>query len=263
MELQDRSAQTLHKLGLTPLQAKMYLTLINMKKEKIQTIARAIGADRSNTYQVIDQLQKMGLVERLVDTPNFFQAIPLHEGISTLMERKKNEYNELRNEAEQLITANKVNSQTSEEKEHEFKIMSKGKTSQTKDIIKHCQIAQTNLDMLLSIKDFHYGINALSKYYFECVKRGVKCRTIIQEPSFASIKKNVKRFAKVPGFQIKYVLSSPKVVFVIVDKKDLHTNLFPNRTPVETTELILDHPGIIEVFQNYFETVWKQAQELK
>ena len=263
MELHDQRTRTLCRLGLTPLQAKTYLTLIRSGKEKIQIISRIAEVDRANTYQTLDQLQKIGLVEKTLGTPNLYQAIPLHLGLSTLLERKKDEYNEIQEDAQQLITASQADGQTPEEKEYEFKLVRKGKTASKKEIIEHCRIAQTSIDFLINLKSFNQGVIALSKYYLEGVRRGVKNRVIIGEPNFAAVQECTKRFLKVPNFQIKYIPNEPEPGFVIVDRKDIHISLMENRGVGEREELTLTHPGCIAIFGNYFETVWNQAQLLE
>lgn len=263
MVLQNKHIQTLRKLGLTGLQAKTYLTLINAGEEKVQTISRTANMDRANTYQIINQLQKMGLVERILDSPNLYRAVSLHKGLTILLERKKEQYNETQKETEKLIAANRANQQTFEEKESEFKIIRWGKRTAEKEIIVHCKRAQTNIDLFLNIKSFQYGMYALSNYYLEGAKRGVKHRVIVEETNVAAIKENAEPFLKAPNFQIKYLPNKSTIEFVIVDKKDLHIPLLKDRCPGERPELTLGHPAIIEVFEKYFELIWNQAQELE
>jgi sugar-specific transcriptional regulator TrmB len=263
MKLHNRQLRILYRLGLTPLQAKTYLTLIGTGKEKIQAISRIADMDRANTYQIVNQLQKMGLVEKILGRPNFYQAMSLQEGLSILLERKKEQCYKIQQETQKLLTASLANQRTLEEKESEFKVIKRGKRTAEKDIIEHVKRSQKSIDYLLNIKSFQYGMFALSKYYLECAKRGVKHRVIVEETNLAAIKENAEPFLKAPNFQIKYFLNSSTMEFVIVDKEDLHIPLLKNRGPGGKPELTLGHPAIIEVFEKYFEMLWNQAQELE
>jgi sugar-specific transcriptional regulator TrmB len=84
---------------LTPLQAKIYLVSIQGGKEKIKTIARIANIDRSSTYQAVIQLQEIGLIEKILGTPNLYQAAPIEEGVSTLLKHKEDQSSEIQKEA--------------------------------------------------------------------------------------------------------------------------------------------------------------------
>ena len=82
----------LRNLGLTPLQAKIYITLVKCGKQKVQKIAEKIGTDRANTYQGISQLQKRGLVRKILGSPVIYEAVSLQESIKLLLKQKEIEY---------------------------------------------------------------------------------------------------------------------------------------------------------------------------
>ena len=47
--LEEREVEDLQKLGLTSLQAKIYMILLYAGKEKTLTLSKAANVDRSNT----------------------------------------------------------------------------------------------------------------------------------------------------------------------------------------------------------------------
>ena len=89
MNVIETNIQTLTKLGLTPLESKVFLTLLSIGKEKITTISTVSSIDRSNTHQIIKRLQEKGLVNEILGKPNRYESIPLKSAILILKNKKQ------------------------------------------------------------------------------------------------------------------------------------------------------------------------------
>lgn len=94
--VEDERVQTLMNLGLTLLQAKIYLALAQAGKTKIETISKASNIARQDIYRIMPTLQKLGLAEKIVTTPTMYKATPIKEGYYLLLQNKTQEYTELR-----------------------------------------------------------------------------------------------------------------------------------------------------------------------
>jgi Predicted transcriptional regulators len=92
----DEDTKLLTRLGLTELQAQVYLTLARMEKATLRDLSAAAKTDRANVYRVINRLQELNLIEKLLATPTVFRALPLAEGIKMLLEKKDQEHNEIK-----------------------------------------------------------------------------------------------------------------------------------------------------------------------
>ncbi len=99
----DSLLENLQKLGLTMLQAKIYTVVLDAGKEKIQTISKIANVDRSNTYRTILHLQNIGLVEETLGSPNIYQAIPVKDAVSILIDLKQNEFEKMQKVATKLM----------------------------------------------------------------------------------------------------------------------------------------------------------------
>ena len=263
MDFDEKSCQTLNKLGLTILQAKVYLTLIQSGREKIGILSKNSGIDRSNTYQTIIQLQNKGLVEKILGAPNLYQALPIEDGISVLLKHKQDQYNEIQKEAQELASLIRAKDMTSEKKEYEFKIVKRKKETGLKEIINGCKFAQECFDELISTKTFYEGFVDLYKEQLGCVKRGIKYRMITEKISTKLIQNKLNTLMAEPNFQLRYILKAPEIEVGIQDKKFAQVTLSPNSFLGESPCLYTTHPGCIEMFENYFEMIWKQAKEYK
>ena len=73
--------------GLSEKEAKVYLTLLELKEALPSSISRRSGIKRPTTYVVLDQLQKKGLVSYVKKGKwQYFQAINPH----SLLEKEYN-----------------------------------------------------------------------------------------------------------------------------------------------------------------------------
>jgi len=127
--------QALNNLGLTTQQAKVYLVLVRREKERVHDISKAAKIDRSNTYQAISQLQELGLIEKILGSPNTYQAVPIKDAISILLKKKEAQYFENKKEAKKIIRLMNKKDTAGTHKEAELKIVKKGKERELKDII--------------------------------------------------------------------------------------------------------------------------------
>ena len=99
----DEDTKLLTRLGLTELQAQVYLTLAKMGKATLRDISSASKADRANVYRVITRLLELNLIEKLLSTPTVFRALPLADGIKMLLEKKDQEHNDIKAKSRALL----------------------------------------------------------------------------------------------------------------------------------------------------------------
>jgi sugar-specific transcriptional regulator TrmB len=82
--------KTLRELGLSLLQAKVYLALVKLGTHStVKAISICSKVARQDVYRTITELREFGLVEMVIGNPALFRAIPLQETVSILMEKKK------------------------------------------------------------------------------------------------------------------------------------------------------------------------------
>ena len=66
--------QILQKLGLNAAQTKTYLLLVRHGKQTPPQVAEEIGETRTNAYNLLNQLTRIGLVEKSSENRTFYQA---------------------------------------------------------------------------------------------------------------------------------------------------------------------------------------------
>ena len=97
----DEPIQTFMSLGLTFLQAKLYLTLVKLGNSggEVRKISRESNIARQDVYRILPQLEKLGLAVKIIASPTIYCATPLENGFSMLLNQKTDEYIELQKKA--------------------------------------------------------------------------------------------------------------------------------------------------------------------
>jgi sugar-specific transcriptional regulator TrmB len=81
--------ETLARYGLIRNEIRVYLHLARSGERKASEIAEAISLHRTETYRILRDLEKKGLVYSAFEKPLKFTAVPLEKGIDSLIEAQK------------------------------------------------------------------------------------------------------------------------------------------------------------------------------
>ncbi len=257
---EDSYTQALMKLGLTFLQSKIYLTLARVEKADVKIIAKYSNVARPDVYRVISALEKIGLVLKIIDNPTKYEAIPLKEGYSILLEKRDRKHQELKNEICKLFkNAPKVKAALSEDEQ--FVLISSKTLFQKKCLIEDNKV-QTNIDVIGDqiAGAWFYRHNQVFR---EALNRGVRIRIVTGKNDYEQMVKIKGMFSDKPlAFDIRYVDSTP-VNAVLYDGKKGWLCIHPpceNTFPIPV--LFSGNPQFIELLTIYFEKMWNDAQYL-
>lgn len=261
MGINLKDIQTFHKLGLTPLESKIYLVSLSLGREKIERIALTAKTDRSNTNHVIKRLQDKGIMTKILGNPNVYEAIPLNEAIDTLLKLEEKQFSEIREKARELSNRINYSNAVLDPLEPNLQVFRRSKESTQLIVIRTCTALKRSFDSVLNAKTFVDGIINLSENQFDCLKRGVKYRIITQRLTSKIIEEQLRDFIKYPNFQIRFAPKRLGPEIGICDRKSAVLLLNPNVGMGESYALMTNHPDCIEIFQEHFDTRWDEARE--
>lgn len=94
--------EDLISFGLSPLQAEAYIVLLREGRLPASTLAQIINIDRSDAYRVLRALRKLGMLEIELGGKSYYIAVPPEKALSSLLEVKTGELNELRDKSKVL-----------------------------------------------------------------------------------------------------------------------------------------------------------------
>ena len=263
MVSENKWVQTFMKLGLTSVQTMIYIALVNLGEATAGLIAEKAQLDRSEVYRGLSELQKIGLVEKIIESPNIFRGIPWSSAVSILLERKTKEYNEIKASVEQLIAKSEdyKNTEHSQGVKHQFIMIPKKETALLR-WIKATEKAQQSLDYIIRWEGFVEGITQRNKHIQKLIEKGIRVRGIVSEPkNQRAALRIITNLKKKGSYNVRFIPTQPQAVFSIIDKKEILFNTVTTPLPRDTPSIWSNNPCIVSVIQEYFELKWREAEK--
>ncbi len=239
----------------------MYLALVKLGKPTAKEISTVTQVARQEVYRVLVELQKLGLVEKVVSVPSRFRAISTDDAFSILMERRKKETSELQDTISEMLQKFKIDHErmTLEEETNLSLVPEQATVRASKKTLGN---VQKSFDVITSWRNPHSVIFAGVEGIAEALQRGVEVRVIIDKPNEEKIlSKIVKHLTKFPNFKIKYLLNAPKALMSVYDKGEAWVGTCTNPGVKECPTLSTDNPCLLSIFQDYFEMLWSTAED--
>jgi sugar-specific transcriptional regulator TrmB len=256
---ESKCTQTLTKLGLTLLQAKAYLALTKLGKAEVKAISRVSNVARQDVYRVMPTLLKLGLVEKIVATPTVYQAVPLKDGLSTLLQQKTAEDAKLQKNAEKLIedcqeTGGGVVARVDEP----HFIITSERALFRKRIAESTNTARKSSDAIYSPDGFRAVLFHQRKHLKRALKRGVRIRIITQKPENKKfIRKITESLRKSTSFELKYTTDLSPINIVIFDNMEVNIRITEGTVP----SLWSNNPNFVKLAMSYFDDMWSKAHD--
>jgi sugar-specific transcriptional regulator TrmB len=262
MMLRVEDVQTLRELGLTFLQAKVYLALVRTSNSTIKKIAEKTNIARQEAQRVVAELQSLGLVEKLLVNPTEFKPVPINDAIMFLLERREKASLNLGQKSKMLLEkfANVQVESPDEEKTTYFAI-----TSGKEAIIRKSRIVvdgtKESCDIINgSWKNVGYAGSLFKEQNIQALKRHVKIRIVAQKlPDKQSAQEIYKHSIKNPNFEIRFVPYQFSAILGVYDKKELLVYTSPEKLVGDSPMLWTTNPALILAVEAYFNELWKQA----
>ncbi len=258
MAQNEDAIQIFTDLGLTYVQAKLYLTLVKfgVAGGDVKKICRESGIVRQDIYRVMPMLQKIGLAEKIIAKPTIYRGIQLEKGFSMLLNRKTSEFGELKKKAKAAFERIVTSPDESEKHEDsaEFVITSERGLFLTKVKI-DIEKAETCIDIVyakerLSLITFH-ATEQLEK----AMKRGIKVRALTSKIEGNMLDKNIQVLKKNPAFELR-TAEDIAVELIIFDNSEVNVRIANTIVP----SLWTNNRNVSKLAEAYFEDLWKKAE---
>jgi sugar-specific transcriptional regulator TrmB len=250
-------------LGLTQNQTKIYLALLKLGMESTAaSLFQVSGVSRQDIYRVLLELEKLGIIEKVIAKPNRFRAIPPANAFSFLIGEKIVYFSQLNDKTQSFakkIMGHYGNPVNSMEKDQIVIINEKhALLLKAKELIEKCQISVDSIVPDELIK----WLTSCSDSYDQAKINGAKIRWIIQEPRNNEMLKSIHaELAKHPNIEIR-LCSRTNVKLGIFDGKQTIMAMFGDAEFAEGPAIWSDIPAIMNLAKTFFETKWKNGKRL-
>lgn len=261
--LQDEYLQTLVDLGLTRVQAKAYLALCRLDCATIKAISKMANLARQDVYRIMPSLQKMGLVEQVISNPIKYHAIPIKNGVYSLLQHHIEEQERLTKKTTALLNRLKEDNfkmNFTAQEEPQLLIISE-LSLLFKKLMNGTRTSQLSIDSVGTWEAFD-GVTANGLPDFKkALQRGVRIRAITEKPpNGKSLPGYVKTLQKHPLYEVRFVVSPAPVTMAILDKKEVSIciSVPAGNSP---SSLWSSNSVIVSLASNYFEEIWNKASK--
>jgi sugar-specific transcriptional regulator TrmB len=255
---QDNGVSIFTRLGLTLRQADVYIAIVKLGQPTAKQIAQTLQIARAEVYRVIPELQRLGLIKKIVNTPTSFEATPLSEALSLLLERDVEKRKAIRNEAEQfLLNFRNLNGEKPNQENSQY-YLTLGLKKVERDYLRELSEIRVSKDcvlwwrVILSVVDRDF--NLLKK----ALEKGVKIRYVTHIPKGTQMPQIIRKLTETGSFEVKSASAIPKAGIDIFDKKIVHI-ITSSSSPKTIEVLQSNNPGVLALAQDYFELKWQSA----
>jgi sugar-specific transcriptional regulator TrmB len=264
LEDEFSALQTLIDLGLTLIQARVYLALVESRPTKISAISKMSSVARPDVYRILSKLQQLGIVEKIIRTPFEYRAIPMKKALPLLLGKKTEQYKKIRAKTQMMLATTqtrKTNNPIQIEKT-QFVLIPQGKALIGRIRNAHENV-QNSIDHVLSWKRFSQGITSMFAESIEIAwAKNVKTRFILESPlENKTAGQLIQFYREKPFCQIRFVARRPKTIFAIYDKKEISIIVNPKADLLGSPTLWSNNPALVSLAKDYFEMLWLSAIE--
>jgi sugar-specific transcriptional regulator TrmB len=266
--VQEKVIETLSELGLSVLQAKVYLALCKLDEPTGRATAKAANVASQDVYRILAELQEKSLVEKIIDKPNKYRAIPLKEGIKVLLQRRDNQTIELKNTIAEILRNFESSTININENPSSQFMLIPAKEPAANNLGRLCKSAKVSVDLMSDCRSAMESLEAVFDYIMKDIKRGMKFRHICDKPNKkSSISKSARAafsaLTKTPAFEARYTSHPLPVKLLIKDKREVMISTQEASSNENTPYLWSNNPIIVEVIQKWYDTIWTGSAEEK
>jgi sugar-specific transcriptional regulator TrmB len=259
LEFPKEDLQSLNDLGLTLVQAKIFLSLSQTETMDAKTISQLSTVARPDVYRALTKLQEAGLIEKEIGRPALFRTIPTEDAFALLMENQSRKHKELKAKTANLSRKYKKSNQSSFFTRHNF-VFVPSKKALIKSLKKAIDNSQRSIEVSTSCKRLALAGYSLVENLQNAWDRGVKGRVVIDCCSEKKIE-SIKKFWRAPWAEIRYLPIVPRTVMAMYDKREAFVFTKPNAQLNESPALWSNVPSLVAMADDYFEILWSTAME--
>ena len=258
----EEDTKVLTRLGLTVLQAEVYLALAKLNRATIKTISSTSNIDRANVYRVLTRLQEINLVEKLLSTPTMFSALPINEGIQMLLDRKEMDDKTVKAQANELLQKYKQSKREGpSSRDSEFILIPDGKLTKRK-VAEMVDLNLKTHDVIIYWSDFKSQITDVAERWRNLLVKGVKIRAAVYLGKNERLPNQIQSLKTHGEFQVRRNPNPPKATISIIDGNQALISIEPSICPSGKPGLWVSNPGFVGLIQEYFEMIWGKSKKL-
>jgi sugar-specific transcriptional regulator TrmB len=250
-------AETLSDFGLTMNQSKIYVATVQLGLGSVRQISVASKVAREEVYRMLPELEKLGLVERVLGKPIRFRAIPAEGALTVLIGHEEEKANErislLKSKKEEVLrNIASIYGKRISEKGSDFVLISE------KDAIIHetsslINKAKKSIDIVSSNKKLARFVFVFADGLKKAQSRNVRIRIITEMPDDNHVvPMALEKYVPGNAFELRYANRLPSH-FRIIDNSEAMITTSTEAQMAESPSLMTGNSSLVGLLQSYFE----------
>lgn len=251
----------LKDLGLTPNEAKIYITLLGRAEFKAAEVAEQAGVPRAKVYEALSSLKSKGLCIELPGNIALYCAIAPDEALPSLQRRLEEEQaaqvlRQREKVAQLVVELNPLHAAGRNENgalRYIDVLTERGRVTQAANEL----LASAERQILIFEKEpFAQDPLTLGSYEKEAVERGVEVRCIVES-------NQTQRAIDLcqAGIDVRIAAELPMKLIVSDDNAAICALRDPITGKQSITSIRIAHPDFVRAMRLLFETIWPTGVE--
>lgn len=266
MLLNQKNMMMLEKSGLSKLQSKVYLALLDLQEATVKEIAVVTKIDRSNVYKVLCQLLKLELILRKLERPTTYMPVKMASVASILIDKRKDDLENTKKNMKKLIDVSKnYRSNLQHDDGDFFRLYPSGSKTFNREWEKALKTTKLTVDVICTeIRE--PNDDPIWDVYDDLLKKGISVRWILDRSTKNDNEFNlrVKQFEhlfKHSKIKMKTNFNKLQPCGCMIDKK-MVVIFLDGQTPLKGSRTLwTNNNQIVLNFIEHFEVNWKQSKE--
>lgn len=255
MSIKNEDVQCLHELGLTHLQAKVYLTLLKTKTSTAKNIAIESKIARQEIYRVLSEIEELGIIEKILTNPTKYKATPLSDTIYFLMKRRNKKTQNIEKSIKRVLKNHK-NDQPKNFREEDFFILIPKKERFVKKLKQLISQSKKSVKVITAKNRLINSRDSLQTTIIQAGKRGINLQLITEKDLEEKV---LQGYWPEYKNNVRYFLKTPPVVMAIIDNKEVLLITSANSAFANSSALWSNNHSQVTLAVNYFEMMWLSA----
>lgn len=263
MQSFDEPVETLINLGLTVLQAKVYLSLAKLGTSTGRTTAKDAKVAPQDVYRVLAELQEAGLVEKIIAKPNKYCPMPINQGFAMLIKRRKNQTKQLERSVKTVSKMFQPAIKGAQKTEEgDFVLIGKREPLENR-AHQMVETAHANIDLMNEINDGMIGHDSLYALEAKFLNRGGRIRDILSKatPTFHLTKTFCSLQQRYPEFQARYLDFPAPAILMIKDGKEALVSTKAKTKTLMQPFLWTNNLVLVQIIQQWYNQVWEKSSQ--
>lgn len=246
-------------LGLTKLQAKVYIALTRLEAATGRAVAKAANVVPADVYRVLFELSEKGLLEKVLAKPSLYRAVPLQYGITILLKHKENKVDQIKNAIPKILKNEQV--QYKKEDQHLIRY-EEGKGASMPTIDGFFKTATSSPDLMTNYREAMIGQDIIGHLLLDRIAHGVKIREILSRNQTAKASLAFLKLQKTSLYEVRYIDGPEPAHLLIKDHKQVYVSTEINKPSAELPHLYFSNPCLVSIIQEWFDNLWNKCSKV-